>query len=49
MKSEGRGCVAGHVFPCRRKRKKEDRPVPRPVRNLRSCQGRGCARSAERG
>ncbi len=42
MRSEGRGCNAGHLFPCRKKKKEEDRPIPKPVGNLNDGNGRGC-------
>ena len=49
MRSEGRGCDAGNTFSCRRKKKNEGRPVPKPVRNLNDGEGRGCGFPAGEG
>ncbi len=42
MKAEGRGCNAGYLFPCRNKKKKEDRPIPKRVDNMDDDKSRGC-------
>ena len=42
MRSEGRGCKAGRLFGCRKKKKKENRPIPKHVGNIGDRRGRGC-------
>ena len=50
MRSGNRKCILRFVFPGKkRRRKKADRPVPKPVKNLRSFENRGCCSVSPKG